>query len=259
MSIDLTTMAPKARAEYLRIGRQYGSTDTLHQANKTLGACKKYGEQIKHHGFGARDEKRLEQARDELIERGIGRTEQTAERKATTKAFGAAQEQGKLARETARAVLEAVVNEIAETGDEKIAERVEAALDVTRLTQSDAEKLATQLDVLRGVMVLEQVAQAAKDRGGPESEDELKSAAKALREAAKERALTGTAGATETIDIVDGIIVKLARSARKAARAAARKLKQPAIAAAFELTHLYGSRGTGDEDEAPEETPEKPA
>jgi hypothetical protein len=104
--IDLNNIAPKARAEYLRIGRQYGSTDTLNQANKTLGAYEKYGAEIKLHGFSQKDYQRLGDARDGLIAAGAGRTEQAGQRKATTKAFSAAQEEGKEARETARAILE---------------------------------------------------------------------------------------------------------------------------------------------------------
>ncbi|MDI1429891.1 hypothetical protein [Polyangium sorediatum] len=42
----------------------------------------------------------------------------------------------------------------------------------------------------------------------------------------------------ETLDLLDGIIVSLARTAREAAEAAARELGEPAVATAFELSAL---------------------
>jgi hypothetical protein len=48
--------------------------------------------------------------------------------------------------------------------------------------------------------------------------------------------------ARRLVAVYDGIIVALARGARKAARAAARRLGTPALKADFELTKLYGSR-----------------
>ncbi len=43
---------------------------------------------------------------------------------------------------------------------------------------------------------------------------------------------------TEQLDLVDGVLMHYARGARRAARAAARRAGQPAIADAFALTHL---------------------
>ncbi|MDI1480270.1 hypothetical protein [Polyangium sp. y55x31] len=44
---------------------------------------------------------------------------------------------------------------------------------------------------------------------------------------------------TETLDLIDGIIVSLTRTAREAADAAARELGEPALATAFELSTLH--------------------
>jgi len=70
MPLDLSTLSPKARAEYIRIGRQYGSTDTLAQANQTLAGLGKYAPELVRHGFSLGDGGRLEGARDGLIARG---------------------------------------------------------------------------------------------------------------------------------------------------------------------------------------------
>ena len=251
MSLDTSTIAPKARQEYLRIGKQFGSTDTLNQANKTLEALQKYAPALKNHGFNVADFARLSDARDALIAAGVGRVEVAGQRKLTNKGFVSALQEGKRARESARSILHAGRHALEETGDEVTANSIAVALDQTRATEDDAEKLAVQLDTLREVMQREGVSLVVQDRGGPDAVARLGKAAQILRAAAKERAGQSTLAATEQLDLVDGIVVTLARSARKAARAAARETQYPALAAAFELTHLYGSRG--DSSQATEE------
>ncbi|MDI1443376.1 hypothetical protein [Polyangium sp. 6x1] len=251
MPLDTATIAPKARQEYLRIGKQFGSTDTLNQANKTLEALHKYAPTLKNHGFNGADSARLSDARDALIAAGIGRAEVEGQRKLTNKGFVAALKEGKSVRETARSVLHAGRNDLEEKGDEATANAIAVALDQTRAAQDDAEKLAVQLDTLRDVLKREGVTAVVHDRGGPDAIARLGIAADALRATAKEREGQSTVAATEQLDLIDGIVVTLARSARKAARAAARETKQPALAAAFELTHLYGTRG--ERGQAPEE------
>ncbi|MRG92279.1 hypothetical protein [Polyangium spumosum] len=254
--IDTSTIAPKARQEYLRIGKQFGSADTLKQANKTLEAFEKHGSALKNHGFIAADATRLSDARDTLIAAGFGRAEVQGDRKLTNKSFVAALQEGKTTRETARSILHAGHNALVEEGDEASSNTIAVALDQTRAAQDDAEKLAVQLDTLRDVLTKEAIAAAVFDRGGPGAALRLGKAAETLRAVAKEREGTSTVAATEHLDLIDGIVVTLARSARKAARAAARELKQPAIAAAFELSHLYGTRS--DRNQAPEDTSSAP-
>ncbi|MDI1484824.1 hypothetical protein [Polyangium sp. y55x31] len=257
MTLDTATIAPKARQEYLRIGKQFGSTDTLNQANKTLEALHKYAPALQNHGFNATDVARLSDGRDALIAAGIGRAEVAGQRKLTNKGFIAALKEGKSARETARSILHAGRNDLEEKGDASTADAIAVALDQTRAAQDDAEKLAVQLDTLRDILKREAVVAVVHDRGGPDAIPRLGKAADALRATAKEREGQGTVAATEQLDLIDGIIVTLARSARKAARAAARETKQPALAAAFELTHLYGTRA--ERAEAPEEPSGAPA
>ncbi|MDI3289127.1 hypothetical protein [Polyangium sp. 15x6] len=256
MPLDTATIAPKARQEYLRIGKQFGSTDTLNQANKTLEALLKYAPALKNHGFNAADVARLSDGRDALIAAGIGRAGVAGQRKLTNRGFIAALKEGKGARETAHSILYAGRSDLEEKGDEVTANAIAVALDQTRATQDDAEKLAVQLDTLRDVLKGQAVAAVVEDRGGPDAVTRLGKAADALRAAAKEREGQSTVAATEQLDLIDGIIVTLARSARKAARAAARETQHPALAAAFELTHLYGTRG--ERAQAAEEPPSAP-
>jgi hypothetical protein len=62
-----------------------------------------------------------------------------------------------------------------------------------------------------------------------------------LREASQTTAAPrGTPQETEQLDLLDGIILSLVRSAREAADAASKALGEPALVAEFELTELYG-------------------
>ncbi len=124
-------------------------------------------------------------------------------------------------------------------------QKIESLLDGDSLVSDDAEGLAKQLDALQGALKDSVIADAAKNQGGPQAVIDLKSAAKALRDAAKAKAEPrGTPVETETLDLIDGIIVSLVRMAREAADAAARELSEPAIATAFELSAIYKRRAT---------------
>jgi len=248
MAIDISIIAPKARENYLRIGRQFGSIDTINQASKTIDGCDTYIDVLKLHGFGAAEKQRLVEARQDLITAGVNRTEQIGQRKVTNKSFVAAVIQGKESRQSARSILDSGRSKLLENDDDTTAREIDATLEQTRTSQDDPEKLATQLDLLRKTLNLPAVAAVTVQSGGPEAITDLGASATALRDTAREKAGGGTTGATENIDILDGIIVTLARNARKAARAAARKLRQPALAAAFELSHLYDNRSTSSPD-----------
>jgi hypothetical protein len=259
MAIDVSLIAPRARENYLRIGRQFGSTDTINQAAKTLQACDQYLNVLTLHGFSAADKQRLADAREDLIAAGVDRAEQIGQKKVTSKAFVGALMQGKEIRQSARSILESARAKLLENDDETTVREIEATLEQTRTSQDDPEKLATQLDLLHKTLNLVAVGAIAAQSGGPEAMTELQASAIALRDSAQGKAGASTTAATEQIDILDGIIVTLARSARKAARAAARKLRQPALAAAFELSHLYDKRSTSSTDgQSPAPDPNAP-
>ena len=74
MALDTSTLPPKTRTKYLRLGRQFGSQDTLDQANQTLKGLADYGPEVGKHGFVQADKDRLQAARDGLIAAGVGRT-----------------------------------------------------------------------------------------------------------------------------------------------------------------------------------------
>lgn len=69
---------------------------------------------------------------------------------------------------------------------------------------------------------------------------------------------SGCLAETDRLDLLDGIIVALARGARKAARDAARRLGQPSLTANFELDKIY-KRGAAPAKIAAPATPPAPA
>ncbi|APR84685.1 Hypothetical protein A7982_10034 [Minicystis rosea] len=246
MPIDLSIIAPEARARYIQIGRQWGSRDTLAQANQTLKGCAQYGDVIAKHGFATKDVQRLQDARDALIAAGIDRADALGERKVTSRTYLECLAAGRAARDSARAILgqtRSSLHESASTSARAGVKIIDTAMAQTRVADDDAERLATQLDMLRGALSDGNVAPEAGERGGSEAIVDLQSAAAALRNADAERAgAAGTLAETEQLDLLDGIIVTLARGAFKAARAAAKRAGQPAMVGSFELTKLYGSR-----------------
>ncbi|MBK9262007.1 MAG: hypothetical protein IPM54_19660 [Polyangiaceae bacterium] len=55
MALDLKALAPEARAAFIKDGEQFGSADTLAQANQTLNAYAAHGAKLVDYGFGSAD------------------------------------------------------------------------------------------------------------------------------------------------------------------------------------------------------------
>ena len=73
MPFDITTMSQVRRVKLIALGEEFGSQDTLAQANQTLGAYQKHAATLKSYGFTAAHATELEGARDGLSNAGIGR------------------------------------------------------------------------------------------------------------------------------------------------------------------------------------------
>src|SRR5262249_22143340 len=95
MAIDLKNIPAATRQKQIERGRQYGSTDTLAQANQTLNALGTYTKELAAEGFVAADAERLADARDMLIEAGVGRETARGEKKSTNQAYADALKDGK--------------------------------------------------------------------------------------------------------------------------------------------------------------------
>ncbi|MBK9264689.1 MAG: hypothetical protein IPM54_33515 [Polyangiaceae bacterium] len=243
MALDLTALAPEARAAFIKVGERFGSDDTLAQANQTLNAYAVHGAKLGDYGFGSADAAELQDARDGLIAAGVGREAKRTSKKIDTAAHSAAMRDGQGTRLRARSVLGGAKRALLALGNIAPVQKIEALLEGDSVVADDAEGLAKQLDALQGMLKEQAIADAAKDRGGPKVVTDLAADAQALRDAAKAKAEPrGTPVETETLDLIDGIIVSLVRMAREAAEAAARESSEPAMVTAFELSALYKRR-----------------
>jgi len=256
-TLDLSRLSAAGRERYLRIGRGFGSSDTLKQANKTLKALASHATVIVDHGFGPEDVSRLSAARDALSAAGVGRENKVTEKKNTRRDYLAAVAQAKRERAKALVILSNTLVPLHDAGDQDATHKIETALSQTRVLPDpgEDEKLAVQLDVLGQTLAVTAIANAAKTRGGPKAAAALPASAAALRSAAEQREGSGTRLSTEEMDVIDGMIVTLCRSARNAARQAAVDLGTPALLAAFALPYITDDR---DEDAGPAEEPPPP-
>jgi hypothetical protein len=254
MPLDLSKIPPAARKALIQSGKRFGSGDTLSQANKTLNALETHLPKLEDHGFGPDDEDELKSARDALIAAGVSREDKRVDKKTTNRAYVDAVRGAQQVRLRARSVLKAarrVLGQSAGDAAQEAARAIDVVLGKGAVAGEDAEKLAVQLDQLRAAIEDSAVKPVVAGRGGPKAAADLKACAEALREASQTTAAPrGTPEETEQLDLLDGIILSLVRSAREAADAASKALGQPALVASFELTELYGPGKT----RTPEET-----
>ena len=244
MAFDPDTLPAATKRSYIELGEQFGSEDTLAQANQTLNLRPRFAPLLAQHGFADIDWDRLSDARDLVIEAGVGREGAKGDKKTTSKAFVAAATAAQSARLSARSVLWGAHEALDESGDEKSAQQVATVLAQTSATPDEPERLAAQLDGLRKALTVTEVATAAAKRGGPDSVARLQTAATALREADKaDTRVRGTPEETARLDLLDGIIVRLVRRARKAAIAAGKATGNAAVGKEFRLDKLYRGRG----------------
>lgn len=259
MTLDIATLAPRARERYLAIGRRYGSEDVLAQAHKTLLAHQKYGHLLVAYGFGLRDAERLAQGRDRLHASKVDRTHVSTDRKILRSSHTGARRRARDERICIRSVLELVLDTLYETDQHEAAGRVVGALEETEAQPRKDQKLLEQADTLEEVLVDPAVVAAMADRGGPDILLRLQQARADLNGTMRQRAgQPEIAAIADERDILDGIIVSLARAARKAARVAARHLGQPAIATEFKLTHLRARPTSSPDPDTPSDLPADP-
>ena len=243
MALDLNTLPPEARAAFIHDGERFSSEDTLEQANQTLNGYLAHGSKLADFGFTPEDAAELKDARDLLIEAGVGREAKRTNKRFDTAAHAAAMRDGQGVRLRARSVLAGTRGVLLRSGQTEAVQRVDVVLERESVASEDAEGLSRQLDTFRAALTEPAVEAASMNRGGPKAIVDLAAHAMKLREVTQAKASPrGTPVETERLDLLDGIVVSLARTAREAADAAARELGEPAIATAFELSGLYKRR-----------------
>jgi hypothetical protein len=245
MAIDIATMSPQARERYLATGIRYATRRVLLQGDKTLQGLAKHAALLVDYGFALRDGERLSEACDRVRALVVGRAQADGSRKLTGEGYRSATRKARNARRSAITALSASVPELLEQGAEEVAQLVQTTLDATSHLPGE-EALPKQLQMLLDVLTDPAVAETVADRGGPSIATRLELARADILKAMRERAgQTPVSAVAEERDLLEGIVVSLARSANAAARVAARSLGQPSIALDFELTYLDGSRNAG--------------
>ncbi|AKT41865.1 hypothetical protein [Chondromyces crocatus] len=245
MSFDPSTLSAQAKASYIAVGKHYSSHDTVAQANATLAALGKHGAALVDHGFSAADGDLLAVARDALISGEVTRTGQMGVMRQDRLAYGDALQEAKAQRESARAVLLAVMTVLRAAGAaEEVQRRVTTTLGQTSRVpkgRGEAMLLHAHLGLLLATFEVPDVAAAAASRGGPGVALGLGAAMTKLSAGLEQRpARRGPIEETEYLNLLDGIVVTLARQARRAARNAGRALGTPVVRQAFALRFLDG-------------------
>lgn len=116
-------------------------------------------------------------------------------------------------RDAARTVLSGAAAQLLEEGDAAGASTIQEALRLTATApRRNAGLFADQLEHLHKALTAPALAPAAADRGGPEAAADLATTMATLRAADQgRRSGPGTPVATERLDLLDGIVVTLAR------------------------------------------------
>lgn len=257
-SFDPSKLSPTRRAAAVHIGAQYSSRDTTRQADLTLQGFARHGTDIATFGYNQEDADELSMLRDALVKAGVGRQGARTVKKQTSVALQQALRAGKSARLRAHTVLDRALQRLVDV-DLARTDGLRGVLTRTRSAQSDAQLLHDQLVTLAAALEDKPVADALKKRGGPEALAALKKAMTDLNQAREAHpGRPGTTAETELMDLLDGLIVENVRDARRAGRAAARVLGRAELAAAFELTALYGTKKRSGRDEEPATPPTPP-
>lgn len=242
MTFDPKTISPEAKSAFITLGKTFSSKDTLLQAQLTQNAYAIHGPALANHGYGPADAAELKDYMLALVSATVGRQDARAEKKSNGAAFEDAFQSARNLRARTMAVARNTKTALLKTGGpaEKAASvSIQSVLDVCAQSPTDGASLATQLEQWIPLLKDTTIANAALERGGPQTLAELESAVPALRLACTANSLSkGTPANTELMDLLDGLIVENCRAARRAARSASRELGEKAIAKTFELSAL---------------------
>jgi hypothetical protein len=246
MSIDedFDTLAPRAREHYLGLGRRYSIKLVSAQARACVQGLALYADVLVAYGFGVEDEQRAIVLCDVLHEHATRRAQALVTRATLRQMQTLARRRARDERKCARTVLGVAARKLLER-DVEAWQAVQATLAQTRRLRG-VKALPAQMETLHRALLHPAVVPVIAARGGDaiqrrlaEARDELFAAEQACASFPELQA------AAEKRDILNGMAVALLRDANTAARMAARRLAQPAIAAAFKLVHLEPPRRRG--------------
>jgi hypothetical protein len=241
--MDIEALSADAKARYIRLGATFGSERTLAQGNKTLLGWRDYGPVIEPYGFVAEDAQDLKQCVEALKELGVGREGAIIDKKTNAVELLNLIKQGKSLRSRLRNLHITVSERLARSpsdDDSRLIAQLKATLDVTDTSGAEPQRLIDQLKLLLKSFDNATFTAAAAGRSGDALRNQaiahipkLQAAADALN------VVRGTPEQTTRLNLIDGIIVELVRSARRAARNAASDLGRPELETIFGLSELY--------------------
>lgn len=249
MTIDtiLSSLSPEARLEAIEVGAQFNKDEVLSQIALTRAAFAINGAALGRHGFTAEDAAELADVEGAIRGASEGRTDASLEGRASRLAFKQTVSGAKAGVKAATALLRNLGSAVARRPDPDNPEaspKLGAVLAAVGPVGRSPSRIAAQVELLLSALSEPSIAKVGEARGGPEAKAQLEAAQRALEEGRLVRAgSTGTPRETQAQNLLEGLAVQYLREARKAARAAADRLGDPALARAYELTALYAARG----------------
>jgi hypothetical protein len=244
MPFDIESLTAEECVRYLAIGRRYTTEDVLAQADKSLLGYQLYGHLLVVHGFGPEDGALLIEVVGLLRETDGGHIQVVDARKLLGMTYEGARRIAKDERINGRTLTSMSIAPLNRANHSELAQRATLVLQQTSRADSD-KQLTDQIKTLHDLLSAPELGPIIATRGGPTILAGLASARTTLLAAVQARAgKPEVTAAAQRRDILDGVVVTLCRAARDASRISARRLGQPAIAAAFKLDLLPKSRGS---------------
>jgi len=267
MPVDalLAALTPEARLEAIDVGSQFNKDEVLSQISVTQAAYARSGAELAQHGFNAEDATELGElgdavrnATDERVGANLTtRAGRVAYRLLVTQAKGAVKNGISVLRNLA-----ATVARKPDPANPTAAAQLTAALALAGPVGRSYARISDQLAVVLKAFNEVAIAKVGENRGGPEATAKLEQARRALDAGRPANlAANGTPAETQAQNLMEGLAVQYLRAARKAARAAADRLGDPALAKAYELQLLYTSdsaRNGGPSSDGPTPPPVTP-
>lgn len=249
MPIDtiLSALSPEARLEAIEVGTQFNKDEVLGQIALTRAAFSTTGAALLRHGFADVDAAELGEIEAALFAATEDRADASLDGRAGRIAFRATVSRAKAAAKGTTALLRNLASAVARRPDPNnpdASPRLAAVLAAVGPVGRSATRIASQVDLLLSALGEPSIEKAGESRGVPEARAQLEKARQSLQEGQWVRAANaGTPSQTQAQNLLEGLAVQYLREARKAARAAAERLGDPALAKAYELTALYSDRG----------------
>lgn len=241
---DLTLLPPDYRVQLIKLGKRFSSDDVFAQAAQTGKEYAHSGGILAEYGYDDSDATDL----DELVaalkrELSVRDTKRTR-RRLTRSEIDAIEKDARQTRRFARNTLESARDRLRAKGQEEPARKIDAVLAETEHANPDDDLLRRHLSLLHSTLNDGDILRAC-GKAAEKLRVRLPVAVEAMNRAEASRPRrTSTPGSNDRIDLLDGLIIKNVRAARRAAANAAEELGKPHILKAFLLLELYGKRRT---------------